>query len=58
MNIKHANDPLFDKSNIGSFNVFKSQGLTKSNFLEWTGLRQSVPLNLLVTLPNFSTGGA
>ena len=40
-------------SRISSLNVFRSQGLTKSNFLEWSGLRQSVPLNLHVTLPNF-----
>ena len=53
MNIKYTNDLLFDKLNIESFNVLRSQGLTKSNFLEWTGLRQSVPLNLRVTLPNF-----
>ena len=53
MNIKYTNDLLFDKSNIDSFNVLRSQGLTESNFLEWTGLRQSVPLNLRVTLPNF-----
>ena len=54
MNIKYTNDLLFDKSNIESFNVLRSQGLAKSNFLEWTGLRQSVPLNLRVTLPNFN----
>ena len=53
MNIKYTNDLLFDKSNIESFNVLRSQGLTKSNYLEWTGLRQSVPLDLRVTLPNF-----
>ena len=53
MNIKYTNELLFDKSNIESFNILRSQGLTKSNFLEWTGLRQSVPLNLRVTLPNF-----
>ena len=53
MNIKYTNDLLFDKSNIESFNILRSQGLTKSLFLEWTGLRQSVPLNLRVTLPSF-----
>ena len=53
MNIKYTNDLLFDKSNIESFNVLRSQGLTKSIFLEWRGLRPSVPLNLRVTLPNF-----
>jgi len=33
MNIKYANDLLFDKSNIESFNVLRSEGLTRSNFL-------------------------
>ena len=34
MSIKYTNDLLFDKSNIESFNVLRSRGLTKSNFLE------------------------
>ena len=53
MNIKHANDLLFDKTNIESFNVLRSEGLTRSNFLVWTGLKQSVPLKLRVNVPNF-----
>ena len=48
MNIKHTNDLLFGKTNIESFNVLRSEGLTRSNFLVWTGLRQSVPLKLRV----------
>ena len=35
MNITYTNDLLFDKSSIESFNIFRSQGLTKSNFLEF-----------------------
>jgi len=53
MNIKYTNDMLFDKSNIESFNVFRSEGLTRCNFLVWTGLRQSIPLKLRVNIPNF-----
>ena len=53
MNIKHTNDILFDKTNIESFNVLRSEGLTRSNFLVWTCLRQSVPLKLRVNIPNF-----
>ena len=53
MNIKYTNDLLFDKSNIESFNVLRSEGLTTSNFLVWTGLRQSVPLKLPVDILNF-----
>ena len=34
-------------------NVLKSEGLTRSNFLVWTGLRQSVPSKLCVNIPNF-----
>ena len=52
-NIKHTNDLLFDKTNIESFNVLRSEGLTRSNFLVWTGLRQSVPLTLRVNVLNF-----
>ena len=52
MNINYTNDLLFDKSNIESFNVIRSQGLTRSNLLVWTGLRQSVPLKLCVNIPN------
>ena len=53
MNIKHKSDLLSDKTNIESFNVLRSEGLTRSNFLVWTGLRQSVPLKLRVNIPNF-----
>ena len=43
-----------DKTNIASFNAVKRQGLTKSNCLTWTGLRQSIPQNLRTsTLSNF-----
>ena len=52
--IKYSKDLLFDKTNIASFNAVKRQGLTKSNFLTWTGLRQSIPQNLRTsTSPNF-----
>ena len=40
-------------TNIESFNVVKDAGLKNSNFLVWTGLRQSVPLKLRVYEPNF-----
>jgi len=53
MNIKYTNDLLFDKSNIESFNVLRSEGLTRSNFLVCTGLRQSVPLKLRIDISNF-----
>ena len=33
----------------------KEQGLTNSNFLVWTGLRQSVPSKLRVNIQNFKT---
>ena len=33
----------------------KEQGLTSSNFLVWTGLRQFVPLKLRVNMCNFKT---
>ena len=32
MNIKHTNDLLFDKTNIESFNLLRSEGLTRSKF--------------------------
>lgn len=52
--IKYTKDLLFGKTNIASFNAVKRQGLTKSNFLTWTGLRQSIPQNLRTsTSPNF-----
>ena len=40
-------------TNIESFNVVRDAGLKNSNFLVWTGLRQSVPLKLRVQVPNF-----
>jgi len=49
MNIKHTNDLLFDKTNIESFNVLRSERLTRSNFLAWTGLRK---LHAYVNIPN------
>ena len=33
----------------------KEQGLTNSNVLVWTGLRQSVPSKLRVNIQNFKT---
>ena len=51
-NIKYTNNLFFDKSKIESFNVLRSEGVTRSNFLAWTGLRQSVPLKLRVNIPN------
>ena len=52
--IKYTKDLLFGKTNIASFNAVKRQGLTKSNFLTCTGLRQSIPQNLCTsTSPNF-----
>ena len=53
MNIKHTNDLLFDKSNVESFNVLRSEGLIRSNILVWTGLRQSISLKLHVNIPYF-----
>ena len=46
---------LYDKTNTESFRVMKEQGLTNSNFLVWTGLRQSVPSKLRVNIQNFKT---
>ena len=53
INIKYTNDLLFDKSNIESLYVLRSEGLTRSNFLVWTDLRQSIPLKLHVNIPKF-----
>lgn len=39
-------------TNIESFNVVRDAGLKNSNFLVWTGLRQSVPLKLRFHMPN------
>ena len=40
-------------TNIGSFNVVGDAALKNSNFLAWTGVRQSVQLKLRVYEPNF-----
>ena len=48
-------DLLYDMTNTESFRAMKEQGLTNSNFLVWTGLRQSVPLKLRVNIQNFKT---
>ena len=48
-------DILYDKTNTDSFRVMKEQGLTNSNFLVWTGLRQSVPSKLRLNIQNFKT---
>ena len=46
-------DLLFDKTNTESFSEMEKQGLTNTNFLVWTGLRQSVPPNLRGNIPDF-----
>ena len=51
-NIKYTTDLLYDMSNIASLNVVRGAGLKSSNFLTWTGLRQSVPLELRCNMPN------
>ena len=54
-NIKYTTDLLYEMSNIASFNVVRGAGLKSSNFLVWTGLRQSVPLKLRCNVPNLKT---
>ena len=39
-------------SKSASLNVVRGAGLKSSNFLTWTGLRQSVPLKLRCNMPN------
>ena len=51
-NIKYTTDLLHEMSNIASLNVVRAAGLKSSNFLMWTGLRQSVPLKLRCNVPN------
>ena len=51
-NIIYTNHLLYDMTNIESFNVAKVTGLKNSNFLVWTGLRQSVPLKLRFHMPD------
>ena len=48
-------DLLYEKTNTQSFRAMKEQGLTNSNFLVWTGVRQSVPSKLHVNVCNFKT---
>ena len=48
-------DLLYDMTNTVSFRAMKEQGLTNSNFLVWTGLRQSVPSKLRINIQNFKT---
>ena len=48
-------DLLYEKTNTQSFRAMKEQGLTNSNFLVWTGVRQSVPSKLRVNICNFKT---
>ena len=52
-NIIYTSHLLYEMTNIESFNVVRDAGLKNSNFLVWTGLRQSVPLKLRVHVPNF-----
>ena len=51
-NIKYTTDLLYEMSNIASFNVARGVGLKSSIFLVWTGLRQSLPLNLRCNVHN------
>ena len=46
-------DLFYEKTNTQSFRAMKKQGLTNSNFLVWTGLRQSVPWKLRVNIQLF-----
>lgn len=39
--VKYTSDVLYNMSNIESFQVVRGAGLTKSNFLVWSGLRKS-----------------
>jgi len=43
----------YKMTNVESFNVVRDAGLKNSNFLVWTGLRQSVPFKLRFHMPNF-----
>ena len=52
-NIIYTTHLLYEMTNIESFNVVRDAGLKNSNFLVWTGLRQSVPLKLRLHIPNF-----
>ena len=48
-------DLFYDNTNTESFRVMKEQGVANSNFLVWTGLRQSVPSKLRVNIQNLKT---
>ena len=50
--MKYTTDLLYDMSNISSLNVVRDAGLKISNFITWTGIRQSVPLKLRCNMPN------
>ena len=52
-NIIYTTHLLYEMTNIESFNVVRDAGLKNSNFLVWTGLRQSVAMKLRVHVPNF-----
>ena len=45
---------LYDMSNIASLTVVRGAGLKSSNFLTWTGIRQSVPLKQRCNMPNLN----
>ena len=51
--VNFTKDLLFDKTNTESFNEMKKRGLTNTNFLVWTGLRQSVPPKIRRKKPDF-----
>ena len=51
-NIKYTTDLPYDMSNIAYLNVIGDAGLKSSNFITWTGIRQSVPLKLRCNMPN------
>lgn len=40
--VKYTSDLLYNMPNIEFFKVVRSAGLTKSNFLVWSGLRKSL----------------
>ena len=52
--IKYTEDLFYEKKNIDSFDAVRGEKLLNSNFLTWTGLRQSVPLNRQTRPPTFN----
>ena len=52
--IEYTEDLLYEKTNIDSFNAVRGERLLNSNFLTWTRLRQSVPLNRQTRPPTFN----